>query len=191
MRNSTEMMNAILTSPKAQEIISYVSPIYGDSYVALWIFQAMGTVLGEVCDIAGKLMNEGNPATAELMLDYWEEHYGLPVRKDLPVEQRRSLIMTKMQAAGPCNPYKMEQAVSGALGGARVDIKENVDKNTFQVFIRDYVPNVEPAVEVIEKMKPAHLLYLLNTVIQERVDAEVYTAVAFTHSESIKVEVLQ
>ena len=72
MRYQTELMRSILTDETAQKIIDYVSPIYGDSYVGLWLFQAIGTVLGELRNIAEKLRHETTPATADLLLDYWE-----------------------------------------------------------------------------------------------------------------------
>ena len=46
MRYQTELMRSILTNETAQKIIDYISPIYGDSYVGLWLFQAIGTALG-------------------------------------------------------------------------------------------------------------------------------------------------
>ena len=44
MNHQTELMRSILKNQKAQEIIDYVSPIYGNSYVGLWIYEAIGTV---------------------------------------------------------------------------------------------------------------------------------------------------
>ena len=55
MRQPTELSAAILTNPIAQEIIDWVSPIYGNSYVGLWIYQAIGSALGRVQTIAESL----------------------------------------------------------------------------------------------------------------------------------------
>lgn len=191
MRSRTEMMQHILTDEMAQRIIDFVSPIYGNSYVGLWIFQAIGVVLDDVYKIAEQLRYETNAGTAELLLDYWEDHYGIPRDPSLNAEQRRLRIITKTQSRGPCNPVKLEAAVSAALGGVKVEITENVAKNTFLVNIRDFVEDFTPAVAVLERMKPAHLIYQIRIATQAVTTAELKTAIAITHAERYQVEVLQ
>lgn len=191
MRNQTEMMRAILTNEKAQEIIDYVSPLYGKSYVALWLFQAIGTVLDEVCKISNQLRYETNPATADLLLDLWEQQYGISVDSTLTKEQRQARIIGKTQSRGPCNPAKLAAAVSAAYGGVKVEIKENVAKNTFLVKILDGVASINPAVAVLERMKPAHLIYEIETAVYHVTTTELKTAIAMTRAEIYNVEVQQ
>ena len=191
MKYQTEMMRSILTNEKAQEIIGYVSSIYGNSYVGLWIYQAIGTVLDEVCKIAEQLRNETNPASAELLLDLWEDHYGIPRDRSLTTAQRQIRIIAKTQTRGPCNPVKVANAVSAALGGARVKITENIAKNTFRVDIMDSVDSIIPALAVLERMAPAHLIYQVRVANQAESAVDIKTAVAMTYSEHYRVEVLQ
>lgn len=191
MNYETELMRTILTNPKAQEIINYVSPIYGNSYVGLWLFEAIGTVLGEIYDIAERLRDETNPAAADLLLGMWEKHYGIARDSSLTVEQRRGRIIAKRQTRGPCNKINFESAISAALGGVHVDISENTGTNQFDVSIREIVPSILPAVAVIERMKPAHLIYTIKVSTQTVSDAELKTAVAMTRAEQFKVEVYQ
>lgn len=191
MRRQTELMRRILTSETAQKIIDYVSPIYGNSYVGLWLFQAIGVALDETCKIAEQLKYETNPATADLLLDYWEREYGLATDTSLTKEQRREKIIAKTQSRGPANPARLSSAVSAALGGVEVDITENVAQNTFLVNIRDYVPSIEPAVAVLERLKPAHLVYQIRVAMRMVTDAEIKVAIAMTHAEQYRVEVHQ
>lgn len=191
MRNQTELMRSILTNETAQKIIDYVSPIYGESYVGLWLFQAIGVALEEVYKIAEQLKYETNPATADLLLDYWEREYGIATDSSLTKEQRRAKIIAKTQTRGPANPARLSAAVSAALGGVDVDITENVAQNTFLVNVRDYVPSVTPAVAVLERMKPAHLIYQIRVAARMVTDAEIKLAIAMTHAEQYRVEVLQ
>lgn len=191
MRSRTEMMQYILRSKMAQRIIDFVSPIYGNSYVGLWIFQAIGIVLGDTYTIAEQLRYETNPGTAELLLDYWEDHYGIPRDSSLTTEQRRIRIIAKTQSRGPCNPKRLEAAVSASLGGVPVEITENVAKNTFLVNIREYVTDFTAAVAVLERMKPAHLIYQIRIATQTVTEAELKIAIAMTHTEKYKVEVQQ
>lgn len=191
MRNQTELMRSILTNETAKRIIDYVSPIYGDSYVGLWLFQAIGVALEEVCKIAEQLKYETNPSTAELLLDYWEREYGLATDSSLTNEQRRNKILAKTQTRGPASPARLRAAVSASLGGVEVDITENVAQNTFLVNIRDYVPSIAPAVAVLERIKPAHLIYQIRVAARMVTDAEIKVAIAMTHAEQYRVEVLQ
>lgn len=191
MRNPTELMKSILTSETAQKIIDYVSPIYGDSYVALWLYQAIGTVLDGIYKIVHQLRNETTADTADLLLDNWEKQYGISTDSTLSKEQRRANILAKSQSRGPCTPARLEAAVSAALGGVKVEITENVGKNKFLVNIREDVPSLDPAIAVLERMKPAHLIYHIQVATQTVSNADVKVAVAMTHAENYTVEVHQ
>ena len=188
MRYQTELMRSILTNETAQEIIDYVAQRYGNSYVALWIYQAMGIILGEIYDIANQLRYETTPATAKLLLDEWEAHYGLPTDNSLTTEQRQLRLIAKASSRGPCNPARLEANISAALGGIGVEIVENVAKNTFLVNIREAVNDFTPAVAVLERMKPSHLIYRLQIATQMVSTADLKVAIAATVVERHKVE---
>lgn len=191
MRNPTELMQLILQNKTAQQIIDWVSPIYGESYVGLWIYEVIGETMSEIVDIAEALKVEGNPATSVLLLDYWEDYYKIPRDPTLNTEQRQARIIAKIRQRGPLNPTVLAQMVSAALGGVPVDITENIAKNTFLVNIREVVESINPAVAVLEQRKPAHLIYQIRVATQTVTDAEIKTAIAITHAERFKVEVEQ
>ena len=90
---------------------------------------------------------------------------------------------------GPCNPARLAAAVSAAIGGIEVRIVENVAPNTFRVEIQEPIPSILPVVAVLEKKKPAHLVYVIQTVHEVVGEAEVRAAVALTHAETYTVEV--
>ena len=191
MRNPTELMKSILTNETAQKMIDYVSPLYGDSYVGLWIFQTMGTVLGDLAKVSDQLRYETNASTADLLLDYWERQYGIPYDSSLTKDQRRARILDRKQSQGPCNPAKLEAAVSTALGGVEVNITERVAQNTFLVNVRGVVQTLAPALSVIDRMKPAHLICEIRVATQTVSDADIKLAIAMTYAEQFKVEVIQ
>lgn len=191
MNYQTELMRAILTNEKAQELIGCVSNLYGNSYVGLWFFQAIGSIVGRLCDISDQMRYEVNPATARLLLDYWEDHYNIPRDTSLTAEQRQLRLIVKTQSRAPANPEHLATAVSAALGGVEVKIIENFSKNKFLVNIRDVVESINPAVAVLERMKPAHLIYEIRMSTHTVTDAELKIAIAMTHAEQFKVEVLQ
>lgn len=189
MRQPTELMRSILTDEMAKEIIDWVPPVYGDSYVGLWIFQTIGTLIGEIRNICEELMYETTPATATLLLDQWEDQYCLPRDSSLTVEQRRNRILQKRVSRGPCNPETLAIAVSNALGGIPVEIQENVGKNKFAVVFPSVVEDVTPAIPVLERMKPAHLIYDFLVGAQTAQTTKVGVGIAATQSEIMEVEV--
>ena len=189
MRQPTDLMCSILTDEMAQQIINWVPPVYGDSYVGLWIIQAIGTQLGAITDICEALTHETSPATATLLLDQWENQYGLMRDNSLTIEQRRARIIQKRLTRGPCNPSVLAAAVSSALGGIRVDINECVAKNTFDVLIYEYVADLNPAIDVLNRMKPAHLIYNIRIMDTTVITAEVNVGAAVTYGEKFNVEV--
>lgn len=189
MRNPTELMQSILTDETAQEIIDYIPPVYGDSYVGLWIIQAIGKLLGEVRHICDTMMYETTPATSTLLLDAMESRYGLQKDNSLTPEQRRARIIRKRMSSGPCNPAVMAAAVSSAMGGIQVDIREQAGKNAFDVLIYGQVNDLSPAVEVLNRMKPAHLIYTIRIVASTSITAEANVGAGVTCGEKFKVEV--
>lgn len=189
MNYQTQLMREILTNEKAQEIIDYVSQVYGSSYVGLWLFQAIGTVLGQVCDISSELRYETSPATSTMLLSYWEQEYNLPSDPTLTTEQRRARIITAMRSRGACTPERLAAAVSSALGGVPVEVYERTGVNQFTVSIRAAVKSLQPAINVIDRMKPAHLTYLIHGVIQENVSTDITVATAMTRAVMYRMDV--
>lgn len=191
MRYQTNLMRSILTSKTAQRMIDFVSPVYGNSYVGLWIFQAQGTILDFDCQLAEDLRYETNPATSRLLLDMWEDHYKLERGVGLTVEQRQARLLAKLQARGACNPAKMEAAVSVALGGVDVEVTENVSKNKFRVTVLEEVESLSPAIKVIDRIKPAHLIYDIIVEIRALPTADIKAAVAVTYAEKYALQVAE
>lgn len=190
MYNPTAMMNEILTNTKAQEIIDYVSPVYGNSYVGLWIFEAIGSVLETAYSLSMQLASETSPETTDLLLSYWEAAYGVTTDTSLTTEQRRERIIAKMKTTGACTPAKIAAAVSGALGGAVVEVVERTGQNKFTIAITG-AATVSKVIPIIDAMKPAHLIYEIIGSVNTTADADVYVAQAATHGITYSVEVSQ
>lgn len=164
MRYQTELMRAILTSETAREIIDWVSQLYGDSYVGLWVFQVLGLVLGEVRAMTEQLRKEVQPVTAEQLLDLWEESYGLTPDPTMSIRQRQARLAMRRLSRGAASPARLEQATQAATG-YRAVVTENTDPYTFTIGIFcDEVMDLEEVAEKLRWIKPAHqqmVLYLI------------------------------
>lgn len=263
MNYKTQLMEQILTNEKAQEIIDWVSQIYGESYVGLWLYQTIGTVLDPICDTAEQLTYETSPATTSLLISYYEAEYGIQGDPTMTLEQRRNTVIAARRSKGACTPARLGDAVSASLGGLPVQIIEydgqkidyididaivtygvrsgkepdpsravsnpeldnivtngvrsglepdegditndeldqivtygyrsnqegNLQRNQFVVAIRGVVPSYAPAIAVIDRMKPAHLIYTIRGVTQESATSDIDIGNAITNAEHYKVEV--
>lgn len=190
MRQPTQLMVQILKNKIAQRIIDYVSPVYGDGYVALWIYEAIGIAFQDVSLLAEGLRYETNPITTDLLMDYWEDHYQLSRDSSLTMEQRRFRLLEKIRYRAPCNPARLAAALEAVLW-VPVELTERVAKNTFQVEIQGSVPDLRKllhAISVLEKRKPAHLIYRIH-VTSPGDDTHEKLAAATAQAETYQVGV--
>ena len=144
----------------AQEIIQYVSPIYGEAYAVLWLYQVIGTVLDEMNEWTDTLADQVVPQTATWSLPYWEEQYHIVTDSMWTYERRRKNIVNKCRTRAPINPHKMESIVSVAAG-ADARVEEHTGKNKFTVYISAEERMVDEAFvrKEIDAAKPADLIY--------------------------------
>ncbi len=105
------------SSPSAKRQISYVSEdFYKDSYVGKWLYQVIGNEYDDVYRIFEELKSQMFPETATWGLMYHEIKWQLPVRDNLPYDERRRLIYQKRDCRAPITPYRMESYLAGATG---------------------------------------------------------------------------
>lgn len=158
--NRTPMTDEILKSDEAKVLYNGVSPVYGESFAQLWMFEARGRELDRVKALAEGLFTEFNPNTATWSLPLWEERYGIKPGADWSIERRREAVASKRRFNAPIIPPKIS-AMASALVGAQVDVYENTGKNKFTVYVRENVTldKFRSAKEAIDEAKPAHLIY--------------------------------
>lgn len=180
----TELTEQILQSPMAQQIIQDVSPIYGEAYTALWLFQVIGTVLDSMEEWATSLEQQVVPQTATWSLPYWEEQYGIVTDELWSAERRRQNIVNKMKNRAPMNPAKMEGIIAVAAG-ADARIEEMTGRNQFTVYIssREELVDEQFVRAEIDKAKPAHLIY--DIIYERYVDSALYTGGAIQVAKEI------
>lgn len=175
--NRTDLAEEILTCEESRRMVNMVSPIYGDSYVGLWLFQAIGSELDRLRMILEELEQQLNPATATWLLPEWEKRFGITPEADWTTQQRRDAIISKRRLTAPITSKKLADICS-ALLGVKVDIEENTGKNKFTVYVRDNITieQFKAAADTIEDAKPAHLIYDLNIAERNDVPVAIYTA---------------
>ena len=64
MMYKTDLMEKIIKSEEAQKIISMISPIYGEAYSALWLFETIGIELDDMLEWCESFIEQVVPNTA-------------------------------------------------------------------------------------------------------------------------------
>lgn len=178
----TDLMDKILKSEAAQRMVDYVSDVYGESYVGLWLFQVIGIVIDDINVIIMDLYDEIFPETSDKLLPYWEKEYGIISDDTLTLEERRANIKAKMQMMAPINPTKLGNILSDSIG-KNVMITEESGSNKMVVDVIGYVDDLTGLKAIIDKLKPAHVIYEINTsdVIEEQFESK-YRIVESIHA---------
>jgi hypothetical protein len=176
----TEKMAAILKSPEAEAIVQRLSPVYGEAYTALWIFEVLGREWDDLQKYSEEMLNQVVPQTATWLIPYWEDTYGVTRNENLAIEQRRQNVLNVIRTRGPANPYKLVHMVS-SITGCPCELKERTGKNKFTIIIyADADPsNLNMAYSAIEALKPAHLIF--DTYVEEKMPVRANVVASMTN----------
>lgn len=189
---TSDLRQSILTNDLGDTMLRSVAPIYDKSKAALYLFQALGTVLQKETDfVAEDFIKQLFPQTTTWGITAWEDEYGIVHDTSKTIEQRRTYLMSVMYKKRPMTPKRLKQIVKGVTG-FDADIIENVDDNTFLVIIRGYVWNLNPVIAELNEKAPAHLNYIIRmSELVDDVQATTYTGCAVTQFERFDLEVEQ
>lgn len=160
-------------SKSAKEMLSYVtSGWYDKSYIGKWLYEVMGIEIDMAAGYIESLPEQLFPETATWGLKFHEEKYGLPVREELPAEERRMRIFQKRDLRTPMTPHHMEEYLINAIGieahvadcndpGELGYIPEH--PNVFKVlFVNEGTLNTQKIRELIDKIKQSHTSYVIG-----------------------------
>ncbi len=165
------------TSKSAKKMLSYVSDgFYDESYVGKWLFQVMGAEYDKALEIVEDLPAQFFPETATWGLMYHEIKWGLPVRLNLPYEERRRLIYLKRDYRAPMTPYRMERYLEDATGFV-VRIADVNDPGEYgfdaphpnffmAYFVGEGTLDSKKVREILDHLKQSHTIYKVNDRIE-------------------------
>ena len=160
-------------SESAKNMIASVSDgFYDNSYVGKWLYEVMGQEYDTAREIAEDILNQLFPETATWGLMYHEIKWGLPVRENLPYEERRQLIYRKRDYRAPMTPYRMEGYLKTATGfDVRIaDINDPGDygfvaphPNVFKAyFMGEGTLASKRARSMLNELKQSHTMFTMN-----------------------------
>lgn len=170
MADEETLRDTILTSPSGQRMMNRVSPIYDNSYVALWMFQAIGLEYDKLWDAIGTLREQFFPETATWALELWEQRYGLI--GDGTDEERRQKIIRARRKNQPFTPAALESWLK-ELTAYDVHVQELEEANHFAVDL-SYTGTLERKLkktieDYILRVKPSHLFFELRYSCRDQI----------------------
>ncbi|MEG2135895.1 MAG: putative phage tail protein [Clostridia bacterium] len=157
----SELSETLLNTPMAKQMIAMISPIYENSYVALWMIKVIAQEFQRIQDALDALPDQFTPDTATWAIGLWEERYGIKGDSDTPLDIRRAEIAAKRSIKVARNPERFRAAIQ-SVAGVCVRIDEHYSAHTFAVYLQSASRVSEDAINrYIRRMKPAHLSYVL------------------------------
>lgn len=168
------------TSESARKMLSYVSAgFYDKSYVGKWLYQVIGIEYDMAKEMVEDLSAQFFPETATWGVMYHEIKWGLPVRENLPYEERRRLIYQKRDYRAPMTPYCMEEHLA-AVTGLEVHIADANDAgkygfvpshpNVFKAYFVGDELDTKKVKELLNRLKQSHTSYTMNNRLELMAD---------------------
>ena len=149
-----------------RELMSYLPEWYEESRETRVIEEAVQPELDQLRTGRDELLLQLDPRTATWGLRFWEDALGLAVDESKETEQRRSLIVGKLQGRATTTPALIQSIAERVLG---VDIEVGEIFPEDRVEIRFDAPNRLPSglddlKVLLDEIMPAHLAwdYLIN-----------------------------
>ncbi|RED64678.1 YmfQ family protein [Cohnella lupini] len=153
------MSNLGLTSVRGKEMMGYLPEFYATSRSMQSILASQGKELDDIIDEVAQKLDQQFVQTATWGLDQWERELGIETNSSKPVEQRRSVIYSKIRGVGTVTT-RLIKRVAEAFDGGQVDVIPEEEAYSFTVKFIDTLgipPNLDDLKAAIEEIKPAHL----------------------------------
>lgn len=184
-----DLRNIILTNELGDLMLDSVVPIYDNSVLTLYTFQAFGIILSKEFDFIPDLVNQMFPQTATWGIALWEKEYGIIPDASKTIEQRRQYLLSVMYKKSPMTPYRIKQLVY-SITGLENNVTEGTSPNTITIDIYGYIPNLTELRTVLDKRLPAHINYEFNMAEVEKIETTSYSGIGVHEFETINVEVI-
>ncbi len=156
------LRETIITSETANRMLDRVSPIYDNSYVGLWMFEAIGREYDKAWYIVRTLPDQLFPETVTWAIELWERRYGITPQPSQTLEERRAAILAARTIQAPFNPAVLEQYIYN-LTGRSSEVVSYVRPYTFGVYIENTKgmldADLATITEYINKNKHSHMSY--------------------------------
>ncbi|GEO26219.1 hypothetical protein AAC03nite_20040 [Alicyclobacillus acidoterrestris] len=166
----------LLTSPSGQDMLGYVTPIYGNSRYMQSVYQAEGLQFDSLMATITDILNQFYVDTATWALSQWESELNLAPNDSLTTDQRRQRIKSKLRGYGTATTALIK-TVAQAYERGEVDVIEDFAKYTVHIRFVDVLgipSNISDLQTALRAIIPAHLdiVYEYQYVVYSDIDGK-------------------
>ncbi len=148
--------------PYKPDLMRYLPHFYVSSTIMKAIQDAYAEELGQVYYFLNDFLKQFlTPETATWGLAFWEQELGLKTDISKSYEERREIIMSRLRGIGTIGRDVIKHAAE-VFSGGEVEIIEYPSEYRFVVKfigVRGIPKNMASFIEMIEDLKPAHMVY--------------------------------
>ncbi|MCM3493246.1 YmfQ family protein [Paenibacillus lactis] len=144
---------------KAEVWMGYLPSFYHGIRDMKAIANAEGAELDKLDERLVDLIDQYYPETATWALSRYEQDLSIPVSPSKPLEQRRSVVISKMRGSGKVSASMLKN-VAQAYERGSIEVSVQPAEYKVTIHFRDTLgipPNLSDLQSAIEAIKPAHM----------------------------------
>ena len=175
--------------PYKPDLMQYLPPYYQNSAIMKAIHDAYSEEFGYIYFFLEDFVRQFlTPATATWGLAFWEQELDLPTDISKTYEERREIILSRLQGMGITGKDVLKKAAA-AFSGGDVEVIEYPAEHRFVVkFVGTLgVPkHIDSFMKMVDDIRPAHLSYSFEYTYRTYGELSVYTHAqlsAYTHQQ--------
>ncbi|MBY9080987.1 YmfQ family protein [Paenibacillus sp. HN-1] len=153
------MSDFAITSPAGQKMFVNLPAYYEKSRVMKANLDASGVEMDQFTKALNEVLDQFFVNSATWSLDIWEQELDLTTDHSKPIDQRRSVVQSKLRGSGKFSGQLVKNVASAYAGGT-VDVFFDPPAYNFTVKFIDTLgipPNLDDLKAAIEEIKPAHM----------------------------------
>lgn len=129
--------------------------------------------------------------TATWSIEKWENDFLIEHDSTLSIEQRRVMVLTKINSRTTATIAMLENMVKQIMDAKQVVVTENTEDYSFTIYVNTafLVHNFNVADVAVYLARPAHLNYKFINELIRRLDAEFRYGVSLYHKKTFWMEV--
>nr|WP_252508867.1 putative phage tail protein [Paenibacillus peoriae] len=161
IQDVTDDFSNRMFSLRGPELFSYLPAYYEASRVMHVDMDAKGSELDALYLALDDTLAQFFVRTATWALESWEMELGIPVDLEKPLEQRRSVVESKLRGSGKFSGDLIRKIMNSF--GVEGEVGFHPTEYKFGLSFENRIPeNMVDFKRIIEDIKPAHLAFYMN-----------------------------
>ncbi|MGO4786760.1 YmfQ family protein [Paenibacillus sp. 2KB_20] len=174
---------------KAEAWLGYLPSFYHDVREMKAIAGVEGAELDKLVQELEDQLDQYYPETATWALSRFEQDLNIPVNLSKPIEQRRSVIISKMRGSGKVSASMLKN-VAQAYERGSIEVSVQPAEYKVTIHFQDTLgipPNLSDLKSAIEEIKPAHIAvdYALRYLTIAEVEGMTFEEISATTQDRL------